>query len=105
MGFFDSDVTYGGAYNLPTDYKSGLSDVLGEAKKIYEGKKATGYQTYPGERIAGFTPEEKAAMTGISGLVGAGASYFDPATDLAKGLSEQFTADTAQSYMNPYQQA
>jgi hypothetical protein len=105
MGFFDSDVTYGDAYNLPTDYKSGLSDILGEAKKIYEGKKATGYQTYPGERIAGFTPEEKAAMTGITGLVGSGASYFDPATNLAKGLGDKFTADTAQSYMNPYQQA
>jgi len=105
MGFFDSDVTYGSAYNLPTDYKSGLSDVLGEAKKIYEGKKATGYQTYPGDRIAGFTPEELAAMTGISGLVGSGASYFDPATNLAKGLGDKFTADTAQSYMNPYQQA
>ena len=105
MGFFDSPMQYGDAYSLPTDYKSGLSDVLGEAKKIYEGKKATGYQTYPGERIAGFTPEELAAMSGISGLVGSGASYFDPATDLAKGLGDKFTADTAQSYMNPYQQA
>ena len=36
MGFFDSDVTYGDAYNLPTDYKSGLKDILGEAKKLYE---------------------------------------------------------------------
>ena len=72
MGFFDSDVEYQGAYNLPTDYKSGLSDILGEAKKLYESKKSTGFQTYPGERIAGFTPEEQAAMMGISGLVGAG---------------------------------
>jgi hypothetical protein len=44
-------------------------------------------------------------MSGISGLVGAGAKYFDPATDLAKGLGERFTSDTAQSYMNPYQQS
>jgi len=65
----------------------------------------TGFQTYEGPRIAGFTPEEQAAMTGIAGLVGSGAKYFDSATDLAKGLGEQFTADTAQSYMNPYQQA
>jgi hypothetical protein len=105
MGFFDSDVEYQGAYNLPTDYKSGLSDILGEAKKLYESKKSTGFQTYPGERIAGFTPEEQAAMMGISGLVGAGSQYFDPARDLAKGLGERFTADTAQSYMNPYQQS
>ena len=105
MGFFDSPMYYGGAYNLPTDYKSGLADILGEAKKLYEARKDTGYQTYPGERIAGFTPEEKAAMTGISGLVGAGSQYFDPATDLAKGLGERFTTETAQSYMNPYQQS
>ena len=105
MGFFDSDVEYGDAYNLPTDYKSGLKDILGEAKKLYESRKETGYQDYPGERIAGFTPEELAAMQGISGLVGAGAKYFDPATNLAKGLGERFTADTAQSYMNPYQQS
>ena len=39
MGFFDSDVEYGGAYDLPTDYKSGLADILGEAKKLYEAKK------------------------------------------------------------------
>jgi len=105
MGFFDSDVEYQGAYNLPTDYKSGLSDILGEAKKLYEARKQTGYQTFEGPRIAGFTPEEQAAMTGIAGLVGTGRQYFDPATQYAKGLGEQFTADTAQSYMNPYQQS
>ena len=105
MGFFDSDVEYGDAYNLPTDYKSGLADILSEAKKLYDARKQTGFQTFEGPRIAGFTPEEQAAMTGIAGLVGSGASYFDPATDLAKGLGEKFTADTAQSYMNPYQQA
>lgn len=105
MGFFDSDMEYQGAYNLPTDYKSGLADILGEAKKLYEAKKETGYQTYEGPRIAGFTPEEQAAMTGIAGLVGQGRQYFDPATQYAKGLGEKFTADTAQQYMSPYQQA
>ena len=105
MGFFDSDVEYQGAYNLPTDFKSGLADILGEAKKLYEAKKQIGFQTYEGPRIADFTPEEQAAMTGIAGLVGQGRQYFDPATQYAKGLGEKFTADTAQSYMNPYQQA
>jgi len=105
MGFFDSDVEYQGAYDLPTDYKSGLADILSEAKKLYEARKQTGFQTYEGPRIAGFTPEEQAAMTGIAGLVGSGRQYFDPATQYAKGLGEQFTADTAQQYMSPYQQA
>ncbi len=105
MGFFDSDVEYQGAYNLPTDFKSGLADILGEAKKLYEAKKQIGFQTYEGPRIADFTPEEQAAMTGIAGLVGQGRQYFDPATQYAKGLGEKFTADTAQQYMSPYQQA
>ena len=105
MGFFDSDVEYQGAYDLPTDYKSGLADILSEAKKLYEARKQTGFQTYEGPRIAGFSPEEQAAMTGIAGLVGSGRQYFDPATQYAKGLGEQFTADTAQQYMSPYQQA
>ena len=38
MGFFDSPMYYGGAYNLPTDYKSGLADILGEAKKLYDAR-------------------------------------------------------------------
>ena len=105
MGFFDSDVEYQGAYDLPTDYRSGLADILSEAKKLYEARKQTGFQTFEGPRIAGFSPEEQAAMTGIAGLVGSGRQYFDPATQYAKGLGEQFTADTAQSYMNPYQQS
>jgi len=105
MGFFDSDVEYQGAYDLPTDYKSGLADILSEAKKLYEARKQTGFQTFEGPRIAGFTPEEQAAMTGIAGLVGTGKQYFDPATQYAKGLGEEFTAGTAQQYMNPYQQA
>jgi hypothetical protein len=105
MGLFDSDVEAGSAYDLPTDYKSGLADILAEAKKLYEARKKTGYQTYEGPQIADFSPEEKAAMTGISGLVGAGQKYFDPAAQYAKGLGEQFTADTAQQYMSPYQQS
>ena len=68
MGFFDSDVSNEGIHDLPDDYKAGLSDVLDEAKKIYEAKKKLGYQDYEGKRIADFTPEEKAAMSGIAGM-------------------------------------
>ena len=105
MGFFDSDVERDLVYETPEDFKSGLADLLAEAKKIYAAKKQLGFQDYEGERIADFTPEEEAAMAGIAGLVGEGKKYFDPATDLAKGLSEKFTTDTAQEYMSPYQQA
>ena len=105
MGFFDSDVSRESVYNTPADFKSGLADLLSEAKKIYEAKKQLGFQDYEGDRIADFTPEEQAAMTGIASLVGEGKKYFDPATDLAKGVADKFTTETAQEYMSPYQQA
>ena len=40
MGFFDSDVSRESVYNTPADFKSGLADLLSEAKKIYEAKKS-----------------------------------------------------------------
>lgn len=92
-------------YNVPEDYKSGLADVLKEAKNIYEAKKTQGYMTYPGAQIAGFSPEEQAAMTGIAGMVGAGQQYFAPAAGLYAGQAQQFDTATAQQYMSPYQQA
>lgn len=92
-------------YTTPEDYKSGLADILKEAKNIYEAKKAAGFQTYGAPRIAGFSPEELAAMSGIAGLVGAGQQYFAPAAGLTAGLAQQFTPATAQQYMSPYQQA
>lgn len=93
------------AYTPPTDYKSGLEQVLTEAGNIYQQKKAAGYPTYTGPQIAGFAPEELAAMQGISSLVGAGQSYFTPATALTMGTARQFTPTEAATYMSPYQQA
>lgn len=92
-------------YNVPRDYKSGLADLLKESKNIYEAKKQTGYQQFPGPQIAGFAPEELASMAGIAGLVGSGQQYFTPATQLTAGLTQQFTPDVSQQYMSPYQQA
>jgi hypothetical protein len=92
-------------YTPPTDYKSGLEEVLSEAGKIYQQQKAAGYQTYQGPQIAGFAPEEQAAMRGIAGLVGTGQQYFNPATALQMGAARQFTPTEAATYMSPYQQA
>jgi hypothetical protein len=93
------------AYTPPTDYKSGLEQVLTEAGNIYQQKKAAGYPTYTGQQIAGFAPEELAAMQGISSLVGAGQSYFTPAAQMLQGTARQFTPTEAATYMSPYQQA
>ena len=68
-------------YPTPQSYKDALENILGEAKNIYETKKGLGFQTYGQPRIAGFSPEEQAAMSGIAGLVGMGQQYFAPATD------------------------
>lgn len=92
-------------YQTPKPYEDALANILEEARKIYEAKKGEGFQTYDQPRIAGFTPEEQAAMSGIAGLVGTGRKYFDPAAELTKGLGQRFTSDTAQQYMSPYQQA
>ena len=92
-------------YDVPEDYKSGLKDVLKEAKQIYETQKGLGYQTYTGPQVAGFSPDELAAMQGIAGLVGAGQQYFAPVTALTMGQTQQFTPQMAAQYMSPYQQA
>ena len=92
-------------YTVPEDYKSGLKDVLAEAKNIYETQKGLGYQTYGGPRIAGFSPDELAAMQGIAGLVGTGQQYFAPAAALTLGQTQRFDPTTAAQYMSPYQQA
>ena len=92
-------------YDVPEDYKSGLKDVLKEAKEIYEQKKGLGYQTYTGPQIAGFSPDEQAAMQGIAGLVGTGQQYFAPAAALTLGQTQRFDPTTAAQYMSPYQQA
>lgn len=91
------------------------------------------YQPYTGDRIAGFTPEELAAqyeirdmgtpegfMQGAAGLsAGQQASMFGIGSGLEQALGYQagplermgmgptgvFDQDTAQFYMNPYQQA
>lgn len=92
-------------YDVPEDYKSGLKDVLKEAKEIYEKQKGLGYQTYTGDQIAGFSPDELAAMQGIAGLVGTGQQYFAPAAALTLGQTQRFDPTTAAQYMSPYQQA
>jgi len=82
-----ADIATTPSYDIPKDYKSGLADLLKEAKNIYEAKKEAGFQTYTDPRIAGFSPEELAAMGGIAGLVGSGQQYFAPAAGLTAGLT------------------
>ena len=95
---------------FPTELAPFIKDVLEKAKA--QQTDAT-YQAYTGPQLAQFNERERAAMEAIaaqaSGLAGTdvaqAAPYFTGAKTAVEGLGQQFTGDTAQQYMNPYQQA
>lgn len=95
---------------FPKELAPFIKDILEKAQSMQSG--AT-YQPYTGAQIAPFNALEKDAMTGLEaqtrGLAGtdvANASqYFTGAKSAIEGLGQQFTGDTVQQFMNPYQQA
>jgi len=89
---------------FPTELKPYIKDILGKAQAIQEQREEEGYIAYEGPRIAEFTPEQQQAFEGISGLVGQGAQYFDPATKLAASSAIAPGAGEVQEYMSPYMQ-
>lgn len=89
---------------FPTELKPFVSDVLGKAQAIQQKREAEGYIPYEGPQVAGFTPEQEQAFSGIQGLVGQGQQYFDPSTQLAASASRTPTGAEISSYMSPYVQ-
>jgi hypothetical protein len=89
---------------FPTELKPYIKDVLGKAQAIQEKRETEGYIPYQGPQIAEFSPEQQEAFTGISGLVGQGEQYFDPATRLAASSAIAPRAGEVQQYMSPYMQ-
>ena len=89
---------------FPEELKPYITDVLGKAQAIQEKREDEGYRPYEGPQIAEFTPEQQKAFTGISGLVGEGGKYFDPATRLAASSAIAPRAGEVQQYMSPYMQ-
>lgn len=95
---------------FPTELAPFIKDVLEKAKAQQTD---ASYQAYTGPQLAQFNERERAAMEAIaaqaSGLAGTdvaqAAPYFTGAKTAVEGLGQQFTGDTAQQYMNPYQQA
>ena len=49
----------------PTELKPFIKDIFGKAKGIEQARTEAGFQAYPAPRIAGFTPDQEAAFTGI----------------------------------------
>ena len=89
---------------FPTELKPFISDVLGKAQAIQEKREDEGYVAFEGPQVAGFTPEQEQAFTGIQGLVGQGQGYFDPSTALAKSSAVAPTSEAVQAAMSPYTQ-
>ncbi len=95
---------------FPTELAPFIKDILEKSKAQQEG---AAYQAYTGPQLAQFTDAEKAAMdamrqqtTGLAGTdVAQATPYFTGAKTALEGLGQQFTGDTAQQFMNPYQQA
>jgi hypothetical protein len=95
---------------FPTELAPFIKDILEKSKAQQEG---AAYQAYTGPQLAQFTDAERAAMeamrqqtTGLAGTdVAQATPYFTGAKTAAEGLGKQFTGDTAQQFMNPYQQA
>jgi len=89
-------------------------------RTLYETMKP--YETYAGSRLMDFTPQEQAAMQGMSQMAQSGAPLqFRQASDIASGIGYQpmgqgfdvasqyspgtmADAETLQGYMDPYQQ-
>ena len=91
---------------IPTGKESGLASYAGDYVTEMLGKGQAlaneGYNAYMGPLTAGESGLQTQAFEGIAGL----ANAFDP-TQMGTGgyQTQQFTADTAQQYMNPYLQA
>jgi hypothetical protein len=89
---------------FPEELKPFIKDVLGKAQAIQQKRESEGYIPFEGPQIASFTPEQEQAFTGISGLVGQGEQYFDPATRLAAASAITPRQAEVEQFMSPYMQ-
>ena len=90
---------------LPEELAPFVKEVLGEAQDLYKGEIERGYDPYTGQTIAPLTDEEQQAMSGIAGLTGTTQPLIQEALDTYRKGGDEFTAETAEKFMSPYQQA
>jgi hypothetical protein len=90
---------------LPEEIAPYVTDILEDAQAQYDKAVAEGYQPYGQETIAPRTPEEEEAIAGLRSLIGGQGKYIDEAEAALRGIDTEFTAETAQKFMSPYQQA
>jgi len=90
---------------LPEELSPYVKDVLGEAQAMYQAETERGYDPYTGEMIADFTPQEQQAMAGLESLIGTTRPYLEEAVETYRKGGDEFTTETAEKFMSPYQQA
>lgn len=88
---------------LPDELKGPTSEVLGQAKELYEADKDKGFEAYTGPRIAEFDPATLQAQQGIENLVGSSQTYFQPALQAGTQATQTWPSNY-QQYMSPYMQ-
>ena len=114
MGFLSSLFGGGGSkpatttnvvsQKLPDEIAPFVSEILKEGKAQFESEKAAGYRPYTGQTSADLTAEQERALTGLSGLVGTQQPFIAESAEIIRQGAEEFTGDTAQKFMSPYQQ-
>ena len=94
--------------DIPSWVKPYAQDTLSKASALTDINKNP-YQTYGGERIAGFSPMEEQAFTGAANLGPSQAGLAGQGVALGASLGAmdtgRFGGRQAQRYMNPYLQA
>ena len=90
---------------LATEIAPFYKDLLAKSQALHDARISEGFQPYQGQTVASLNADEIAAREGIRGLVGSQQADYDEARRLYGLQTEKFTADTAQEYLNPYQQA
>ena len=80
-------------------------DLLAKSQALYNQQTEEGFTPYTAPTMARFSPEQQQSFEGIQGLVGSQKPLYDEAINLTRGTMRQFTPQTAQALMNPYQQA
>ena len=82
-----------------------IKDILGKGQALYKQRMEEGFVPFEGQTLADVTADQLAVQEGLRGLVGSQAAGLQEATELARGQTQQATAESLQPFMNPYQQA
>jgi len=90
---------------LPEEIAPYVKEVLKEAQEQYAQDIKDPYLPYTGETIAPRDQLELDAIERQKGLVGIQDPRRKEAEEIVRGLPTEFTSETAQKFMSPYQQA